>query len=87
MAPRADVIHNILAAGDFELLKEEGVETTIFKQNLLPPSGVFFLQHFDCVNPLLIRSVIFYVLSSKSSFTHLPVGFSFLGPTGVSFPT
>ena len=43
VAPRADVIHN----------RKEGVETTIFKQNLLPPSGVFFL-HFDCVNPLLI---------------------------------
>ena len=54
MAPRADVIHNILAAAEFELLEEEGVETTIFKQNLLPPSGVFFLQHFDCVNPLVL---------------------------------
>ena len=61
MAPRADVIHNILAAGEFELLEEEGVETTIFKQDLLPPPGVFFLQHSDCVNPLQIRSVIFYV--------------------------
>ena len=62
MAPRADVIHNILAAGEFELLVEEGVETAMFKQNLLPPSGVFFLQHFDCVNPLLTTNPISDIL-------------------------